>query len=287
MFSKLPYCLTATSDDFVQFSVLATSAGDCRVRQHTHCPANSHLPSRKGSVLLLGTSRLIAVTHLEVPHVPKENSNTRKRLLDPIERSSEILFGLIMVLTFTGSFRASGADHDSVDRMLLGALGCNLAWGIIDGVFYLMATLSLRGHNLVLLREVQDARPEQGRALISAAISDDLADVLTDSEIESIRNRMVQLPRKRRHPRLHATDYRAALGVFLLVFLSTFPVVLPFVFMSHPSHSLRVSNAIALIMLFLTGCTYGKFAGGRTWRVGLVMVVIGVAMVTLTIALGG
>ena len=103
--------------------------------------------------------------------MPKDNSNARKRLLDPIERSSEVLFGLIMVLTFTGSFRATGLDHDSVNRMLLGALGCNLAWGIIDAVMYLMATLSQRGHNLVLMREVQDASPEHGRTLINEAMS--------------------------------------------------------------------------------------------------------------------
>lgn len=225
--------------------------------------------------------------HLDAPHMFKEISNARKRLLDPIERSSEILFGLIMVLTFTGSFRASGADHDSVDRMLLAALGCNLAWGIIDGVMYLLATLSQRGHNLALLREVQGASPEHGRTLIKDAISDDLAGVLTDFEIETIRSRMAQLPKRHSRPKLHTTDYKAALGVFLLVFLSTFPVVLPFVFMSHPAHSLRVSNAIAIIMLFLTGCAYGKFAGGRPWRVGVAMVVIGVCMVALTIALGG
>jgi VIT1/CCC1 family predicted Fe2+/Mn2+ transporter len=82
-------------------------------------------------------------------------------------------------------------------------------------------------------------------------------------------------------------DYGAALGVLLLVFLSTFPVVLPFVFMNDLAQSLRVSNAVAILMLFLTGYTYGKFAGGRPWRVGLVMVVIGIAMVALTIALGG
>jgi VIT1/CCC1 family predicted Fe2+/Mn2+ transporter len=150
-----------------------------------------------------------------------------------------------------------------------------------------MATLSQRGHDLELLREVQDANPQTGRTLISEAINDDLSDVLTDSEIESIRNRMLQLPRKRRHPRLHMSDYMAALGVFLLVFLSTFPVVLPLVFMRNAVPALRVSNAIAILMLFLTGWTYGKFAGGRPWRVGLVMVVIGVCMVALTIALGG
>ena len=80
------------------------------------------------------------------------SSSARKRLLDPIERSSEVLFGLIMVLTFTGSFRASGWDHDDLKRMLVAALGCNLAWGVIDAVMYLIAALSQRGHNLMLLR---------------------------------------------------------------------------------------------------------------------------------------
>ena len=215
------------------------------------------------------------------------SSNARKRLLDPIERSSEILFGLIMVLTFTGSFRASGADHDSVDRMLLGALGCNLAWGMIDAVMYLLATLSQRGHNLALLRDVQRASPEEGRKLIAGVISEDLAAVLTEVEVESIRSRMMQTPKGTSRVRLRRPDYFAALGVFLLVFLSTLPVVLPFLFFSRVALALRISNLVAVIMLFLTGYAYGKFAGGRPWKVGLLMVVVGVAMVGLTIALGG
>lgn len=217
----------------------------------------------------------------------KENSNTRKRLLDPIERSSEVLFGLIMVLTFTGSFRASGADHGEVRRMLLAALGCNLAWGIIDAVFYLIATLSQRGHNLTLLRDVQSAGPEKGRQLINDAMNDDLESVLTAVELESVRVRMVQLPDRLSRPKLHPSDYLAALGVFLLVFLSTFPVVLPFFFMRDPMRSLRVSNLIGVIMLFLVGTAYGKYAGYRAWHVGVVMVLIGLMMVGLTIALGG
>jgi hypothetical protein len=211
----------------------------------------------------------------------------QQRLLDPIERSSEVLFGLIMVLTFTGSLRASGFDRDSVYRMLVGALGCNLAWGVIDAIFYLMGTLSQRGHNLVLLRDVQESSPENGRSLLTRAISDDLSTVLADNEIESIRLRMVQLPKRQRTPRLRRDDYLAALGVFLLVFLSTFPVVLPFIFMHDPTRALRVSNLIAIIMLFIVGTRYGKFADYHPWKVGLLMVLIGLAMVALTIALGG
>ena len=55
-----------------------------------------------------------------------------KRVLEPIERVSEVLFGLIMVLTFTGSLSVAEAGREDVRTMLIGALGCNLAWGIID-----------------------------------------------------------------------------------------------------------------------------------------------------------
>jgi hypothetical protein len=68
-----------------------------------------------------------------------------KRVLEPIDRVSEVLFGLIMVLTFTGSLSVAEAGRSEVRTMLIGALGCNLAWGIIDGVLYLMAAWRKKG----------------------------------------------------------------------------------------------------------------------------------------------
>ena len=67
-----------------------------------------------------------------------------KRLLEPIERISEILFGLIMALTFTCTISAASAGQADVRAVLLGALGCNLAWGIVDGAIYLITTLAER-----------------------------------------------------------------------------------------------------------------------------------------------
>ena len=60
-----------------------------------------------------------------------------KRLLDPIDRVSEVLFGLIMVLTFTGSLSVAESGREDVRTMLIGALGCNIAWGVIDAMLYL------------------------------------------------------------------------------------------------------------------------------------------------------
>ena len=64
---------------------------------------------------------------------PLERSS--KRVLDPIDRISEVLFGLIMVLTFTGSLSVTEAGRESIRTMLIGALGCNLAWELLTECF--------------------------------------------------------------------------------------------------------------------------------------------------------
>src|SRR3954463_13426323 len=88
-----------------------------------------------------------------------ENSSERssKRVLEPIDRVSEVLFGLIMVLTFTGSLSIAEAGRDDVRAMLIGALGCNIAWGIIDAILYLMTTIAARAGGLRPLRAVRAA----------------------------------------------------------------------------------------------------------------------------------
>src|SRR4030095_1819511 len=56
--------------------------------------------------------------------MPEGAIKSSKRVLDPVERISEVLFGLIMVLTFTGSLSVAEAGRDDVRTMLICALGC-------------------------------------------------------------------------------------------------------------------------------------------------------------------
>ena len=51
------------------------------------------------------------------------------RILEPGERISEILFGLIMALTVTGATSVVTADRFQIRTMLIAALGCNVALG--------------------------------------------------------------------------------------------------------------------------------------------------------------
>src|SRR2546423_12525491 len=149
-----------------------------------------------------------------------ENSSERssKRVLEPIDRVSEILFGLIMVLTFTGSLSIAEAGRDDVRTMLIGALGCNLAWGIIDGVLYLMGCLAEKGRGLLTFRAVRRAAdPKEAQRLIADALPSVVASVLEPVEMESLYQRLKQLPELPDHVRLRKDDWLGAGGVFFLV----------------------------------------------------------------------
>ena len=211
-----------------------------------------------------------------------------KRALDPIDRVSEVLFGLIMVLTFTGSLSVYEAGREDVRTMLVGALGCNLAWGIIDGVFYLMGCLAEKSRGLLALRAVREAGdPGHGQRLVADALPPVVASVLEPAELESMRVRLKRLPEPPSRAGLGKDDWRAAGAVFLLVFLSTFPVTIPFIVMRDAGPALRVSNAIAVALLFVAGYAFGRITGRRPVWAGVAMVVLGSILVGLTMALGG
>jgi hypothetical protein len=217
----------------------------------------------------------------------EDPARSRKRVLDPIDRVSEILFGLIMVLTFTRSLSVAESGHAEVKEMLIGALGCNLIWGIIDGVFYLMGCLAERGRGLILFRNVRQADPQTSLRIIEDALPAPVASVMKPAELEAMRERLKALSEPPARPRTKAEDWLGAAGVFFLVFLSTFPVVIPFLFMTDIQRALTASNAIAIVMLFLTGHLFGKITGYRPVWVGICMVVLGLVLVGAAIALGG
>ena len=211
-----------------------------------------------------------------------------KRVLDPSERTAEVLFGLIMVLTFTGSLSAAEAGREDIRAMLIAALGCNLAWGVIDGVLYLMGALGDRGSSLTVYRAVRSARDSaRARQLIADALPAPIAAVLDPADFDRMHQRLLQLPEPPTRPRLSGSDWRGAVGVFLLVFISTFPVAIPFIVMDDATSAMRASNAIAVTMMFITGVAYGRAVGRAPWAVGLSMVALGSVLVAMTIALGG
>jgi hypothetical protein len=168
-----------------------------------------------------------------------------KQVLDPIERVSEVIFGVLMAMTFIGALNVAEAGEGEVRKVLIAALGCNIAWGLTDGIMYVVAALTERSRARMLGEAPKDA------------------------------------------PRLHLDDWRGAFHVFVLVTLSTFPLVVPFMLFKDLGPALLGSRLVALATLFFGGWLLASYAGGNRWLAGTGMAAVGALLVGALMALGG
>jgi hypothetical protein len=211
--------------------------------------------------------------------------------LDPASRLGEILFGLIMVLTvtlFAGLTVSEGSA--GVRELLVAAIGCNVAWGIIDAVMYLMSCMTVRSGKMRLVRAVQSARdPQVALGLIQAEVEPELQELLDPEEARAFSQSVLN---HLGHARIRETiltrdDVYGAVACFWLVFVSCLPAALPFLVFSRPLFALRVSNFLLIAMLFVIGRKWAQYAGTNQFRAGAVMVAMGIILVGIAILLGG
>jgi VIT1/CCC1 family predicted Fe2+/Mn2+ transporter len=224
----------------------------------------------------------------------KQNENFWKdkikesAVLNPVDRIAEVLFGLIMVLTFTGAISASTDAREDVRELLWAALGCNVAWGLVDAIMYLMNVAMERGHALTVIKRIHATNnADEAGEILAEEIQPAIAGLMTREELSSLSSRLKALPQPTKKNLLTSTDLWAGVQIFLLVFLCTFPVALPFAFIDELSVAMRASNGVALLLLFIGGFLLAGYAGFRRGVTAIVYTLIGVALVALTMALGG
>ena len=219
--------------------------------------------------------------------MPEAASKPIGTMLEPMERIAEILFGVIMTLTFTCTLAVT-ADQLQVHTMLIGVLGCNLAWGIIDAGVYLITRINTEGRIIAAVRAIREAVDGRAaRQILANSFNPALASALSNEQLESMRQNLRQMPEPLQRPKLTKRDWLGAGGLCLLCFVSTLPIALPFIFVSDARLALRISNAVAVALLAVCGYAFGYRSGIPPWVTALVMVAFGAAMVGVAIALGG
>jgi hypothetical protein len=217
--------------------------------------------------------------------------NTRVKeasVLNPVDRIAEVLFGLIMVLTFTGAISASTDSRQDVRELLWAALGCNIAWGIVDAIMYLMNIAVERGHSLTVIKKIHASKnADDAGQIMRDEIQPTIAGLMTVAELNELGSRLKKLPEPSRRHLITLHDLWAGVQIFSLVFLCTFPVAIPFGIFDELSVAMRVSNGVALTLLFIGGFILAGYAGFRRGITAVAYMLIGVFLVALTIALGG
>jgi len=214
------------------------------------------------------------------------------RYLDPASHMGEILFGLIMTLTFTlaAGIVIQEEGREGAREMLIGILGCNLAWGIIDGVLYVLGQVFERGRIRRIGFHVRAATSDDdARRMVAEELDETLGPMADESTRRGLYDSIVE--RVRRVPAatnpVRREDVMGGLAACWVVFACSFPAVLPFVLIDDPRLALRVSNAILIGLLFFVGWRAALHTLAKPWLAGLTFMLVGVLLVALAIPLGG
>ena len=235
---------------------------------------------------------------MQVPQEqPLHKQRFTARYLDPVDRLAEVVYGVLIVLTFTLAFRGIESRYSPVEgvatavhRMLLAAIGCTIAWGFIDSVMYILTSMFERSERQRLLVEIQHAPHERAAlAMVGDELDDTLGDVLTDEQRAQISVAIYNRLKDTRPKRIHIVrdDVFGAIAVFFLAVVATLPVAIPFLFVDDPFQAIRLSNLLAIIMLFVVGTAWARYTNARPIQMGLVLAGIGLALVLIAIPLGG
>ncbi len=224
--------------------------------------------------------------------LPENRSALMHRYLDPASSLAEILFGLIMTLTFTlgAGIIIEDEGREGARQLLIALIGCNIAWGVIDGALYLVGEWFDRGRLRRLGFAVRGMAEERAAVtLVAHELDEMLESVISVSERETLYARIVANLRSKPAAAntLTRQDVLGALTSFCLVVLASLPAAIPFLLLDDARIALRLSNAILIAMLFMTGYLWARHTLGNPWLVGLCFLIGGIALVAVAIVLGG
>lgn len=213
------------------------------------------------------------------------------RYLDPSESLLEILFGLIMALTLTAGARllSEGPDIDTAG-LAAALVGCNVAWGIIDAVFYLLGSLFNRNRRVAMVRRLRTTKDE-GSAIGIIRDEFGLEDeppvrehdktVFYRSMLEMLRHAGSQ------RARLTPREFAGATVVFVLVSLTALPGLIPLALVGDVKLALRLANAVQVVLLFYVGYKWSYHSGSNPWRGAAFVGLMGIVLVLVAVPLGG
>ena len=220
-------------------------------------------------------------------------------LLDPIDRLSETIFSIMVVLTFTLAYKilkfggefSQESPADYLHDLMISAFGAAIAWGVIDGIMYALISMFDRGEKHRLLKRIQTAETDEEGIQAIAEELDHILEPITAAEKrqELYADVLEHLQDSQPQPvRLTRSDVAGAVGSVLVAILAVIPSLSPLLLLRHDAAlAIRVSNIVSFAVLFAAGYQWGLHTGANPWKTGLLLAAVSAIMVLIAIPLGG
>lgn len=218
-------------------------------------------------------------------------------LLDPIDRLAETIYSILILLTFTLAFRifrlgpGEAISAEYVNELLVAAVLATLAWGVIDGIVYVLTEVLERGERHRILWHIQSADTTDEAVGAVADEFDYILEPITGEAQRAMLYRDVLEHLRDSQPqpiKLKREDFVGALACVLVAMIAVTPSLIPFILIRNdPALAIRVSNVVSFAVLFYSGYEWGKYTGTSRIKTGLVLVAVGVLLVAIAIPFGG
>lgn len=224
------------------------------------------------------------------------NKYTRENL-DPIEILQKAVYGILIIMTCTMAVRGLQAEYVSdetaaqaVRGLFLAAIGCAIAWGLIDAVIYVLACEGERNESQRMLRLVQKSASDDAAAeLTEMHMGPVVKRLATDAERARLAHEVVSRVQilDPKPQGIRRDDIVGATALFLVALSATLPVIIPLALVRDPFLAVRAANVLSLIVLFIIGYNSGRYVGTKPLQSGLSIMLTGLVAVIVAIPLGG
>lgn len=224
---------------------------------------------------------------IRIKHKPLPEDSFLGNFLDPLDRLSETLFALMIMLSFTLAIRFSllqsgsqaAVSAEYVDELVIMMLTAIVGWGTIDGILYVLLSVFDRGEKQRLLVSIQTAAtPDEGIEAIAEKL-DPILEPITGADQRQLlyADLLAHLSDSRPKPvGIRRDDLIGAVGCVLVAVIAVLPSLAPFVFLPGDLMlALRVSTLVSFGMLFAAGWGYGHYSRMNPWKTGVAMLVAG------------
>jgi VIT1/CCC1 family predicted Fe2+/Mn2+ transporter len=220
-------------------------------------------------------------------------------LLAPIDLLAEAIFAILIVLIFTlwaavvkiGPYPGQPISAESMNELASAAFGAALAWGVIDGILYILFSLFERSERHRILAQIQAAETDEAAVDVIADQFDHIFEPITgeDRRLMIYEDMLAHLRDSRPRPvGFQREDFIGAAGSVLVAILAVAPSLAPLVLLrGHGALAIWISNIISFAMLFYAGFRWGRYTGANPWKIGLLLLGAAAIMVLIAVLLGG
>lgn len=207
---------------------------------------------------------------------------------------AEVMYGVIIAMTFTSSLREWGyplVGDLVLHKTIVAALGCCIAWGIADGLFYLWERrYIIRQEN----RIIQISK--------SAQLDESAIPIIEEQLDDTILRNIPRLNRRQLYENLtrylSTVDVREKLsprdcitiilGTLIRSSAAGVIIVIPFFVIHNVGHALSISNLAGILLLFGVGyCRAPDKDFFSKVLFGFGTSFIGIMIAAITVVLGG